>query len=79
MLEGSAQLTTGDVSGDIEAQDQFPLKSVNPEREGTLSSLFQQSDHLKTEGVTSEADRENEIILRSELLSYQGHRTLSGC
>ena len=68
VLEGSAQLTMGDVSGDIEAQDWFPPKSVNPEREGTPSSLSQKSGHLKDEGVTSEADRGNEIILQSELL-----------
>ena len=57
MLEGSAQLTMGDVGGNIQVQDWFPLKSVNPEGEGTPSSLFQQSGHLKTKGVTSEADR----------------------
>ena len=33
VLEGSAQLTSGDVSGDAVAQVQFSLKSVNPERE----------------------------------------------
>ena len=72
MLKGSAQLTTGDVNGDIEAQDQFPPKSVNPEREGTPSSLSQKSGHLKNEGVTGKADRGNEIILHSELCCARG-------
>ena len=69
----------GDISGDIKAQDWFPPKSVNPEREGTPSSLFQKLGHLKNEGATSEADRGKDIILCSELLLCQGHRTLSGC
>ena len=79
VLKGSAQLTTGDVGGDTEAQDQFSLKSVNPEREGALSSLSQKSGHRKTEGVTGDRGTKKEIILCSELLLCQGHRTLLGC
>ena len=69
VLKGSAQLTMGDISGDAEAQDQFPLKSVSPEREGTPSSLSKKSGHQKTQGATSKVDRgsKNEITLHSEL------------
>ena len=62
----------GDVSGDIEAQDWIPPKSDNPKREGTPSSLSQKSGLLKNEGATSKADRENEIILCSELFVVPG-------
>ena len=56
-----------------------PSKVSQPWERGTPSSLFQQSGHLKTEGVTVKADRGNEIILCSKLLLCQGYRTLSGC
>ena len=39
--QGLCPFNMGDVSGDIEAQDRFPPKSVSPEREGTPSSLSQ--------------------------------------
>ena len=52
MLKGSAQLTSEDVGGDAEAQDQFSLKEINPERErGNLLTLSQKSRHRETGGA----------------------------
>ena len=70
MLEGSAQLTLGDVGGDTEAQDQFSPKAIDPERQGVLSSLSQKSGHQKIEGVTG--DRGEEDRLCSEFFVVPG-------
>ena len=72
MLEGSAQLTLGDIGGDAEAQDWFSLKAIDPDREGALSSLSQKSRHKKIEGATGDRGNEDEIILHSRLFVVPG-------
>ena len=70
LLKGSAQLTSGDVGGDAEAQDQFSPKAIDPVREGVLSSLSQKSRHQKIEGATGDRGEENR--LHSELFVVPG-------
>ena len=76
VLKGFAHLTMGDTRGDIKAQDQFPPKADNPEREGTTTSLSQKSGHLKNEGATDLADRGEESVLCSELFVVPGAQNI---
>ena len=66
----------GDTRGDIEAQDWFPPKADDPEREGTTTSLSQKSGHLKNKGATDLADRGEESVLHSELFVVPGAQNI---
>ena len=70
VLKGSAQLTSGDVGGDADAQDQFSPKAIDPVKKGVLSSLSQKSRHQKIEGAIG--DRGDKNRLCSELFVVPG-------
>ena len=72
VLEGSAQLTLGDVGGDTEAQDWFSLKEINPEWERNPFIPVPEVQTLKDRGCNSDRGTENDIILHSELFVVPG-------
>ena len=72
VLKGSAQLTSGDVSGDTEAQDWFSPKSVNPERERNPFIPVPEVQTPKDRGCNGDRGTENDITLHSELFVVPG-------